>query len=158
VETRAAFAREATARRRLHNAVQELRGNIRVFVRVRPDGGAAGGVLHAEDGHRVLATTAGATKARRQRAGLPATALGCMQRGRAAARRVLLTAGPAPAACAGVAEVCARLAPGIDISAHAHCGRGHAPRMVETHVRKPHDAAPCPTPACANAQVSRMIS
>jgi len=65
VETRAAFAREATARRRLHNAVQELRGNIRVFVRVRPDGGAAGGVLHAEDGHRVLATTAGATKARR---------------------------------------------------------------------------------------------
>ena len=63
-EARAAFARESGARRRLHNTVQELRGNIRVFVRVRPDAGAPGGVLHAEDGHRVLATTAGATKAR----------------------------------------------------------------------------------------------
>ena len=42
---------------------QELRGNIRVFVRVRPDAGAAAaGVLHAEDGHRMLATTAGTTK------------------------------------------------------------------------------------------------
>ncbi|KAK9845317.1 hypothetical protein WJX81_003385 [Elliptochloris bilobata] len=63
-EARAAFAREACARRRLHNTVQELRGNIRVFVRVRPDADAAGsGRLPAEDGHRVLATTAGATKA-----------------------------------------------------------------------------------------------
>lgn len=68
-EARAAFAREAGARRRLHNTVQELRGNIRVFVRVRPDAGAACGVLHAEDGHRVLATTVGATKARVLRAG-----------------------------------------------------------------------------------------
>ena len=43
---------------------QELRGNIRVFVRVRPDASAAAGVLYAEDGHRILATTAGTTKVR----------------------------------------------------------------------------------------------
>lgn len=47
--------REETVRRRLHNAVMELKGNIRVFCRVRPllagDGG--GGVEGAGEGARI---------------------------------------------------------------------------------------------------------
>lgn len=35
-DARASFQREAVERRRLHNLVQELRGNIRVYVRVKP--------------------------------------------------------------------------------------------------------------------------
>jgi hypothetical protein len=118
--------------------VQELRGNIRVFVRVRPDGGAAGGVLHAEDGHRVLATTAGATKARRPGCRPPAAALCCKQHG---TRRALRMAGLALDACAGITEARARLTPGIGSSAHAYCGQGRATRMVKIHVWKPRDAA-----------------
>ena len=65
-ESKAALAREAAARRKLHNLVQELRGNIRVFVRVKPADARARGtsVLACEDGHRIACTAAGATKAR----------------------------------------------------------------------------------------------
>jgi kinesin family protein C2/C3 len=35
-ESRANFQREAVERKRLHNMVQELKGNIRVFCRVKP--------------------------------------------------------------------------------------------------------------------------
>eukprot|EP00959_Pyramimonas_sp_CCMP1952_P320875 6714981-Pyramimonas_sp.AAC.1 len=35
-ESRASFQREAVERKRLHNLVQELKGNIRVFCRVKP--------------------------------------------------------------------------------------------------------------------------
>ena len=64
-ESKAALAREAAARRKLHNLVQELRGNIRVFVRVKPADARARGapVLACEDGHRIACTAAGATKA-----------------------------------------------------------------------------------------------
>jgi len=64
-ESKAALAREATARRKLHNLVQELRGNIRVFVRVKPANAKAKGtpVLACEDGQRIACTAAGATKA-----------------------------------------------------------------------------------------------
>ena len=67
-ESKAALAREAAARRKLHNLVQELRGNIRVFVRVKPADARARGasVLACEDGHRIACTAAGATKARRR--------------------------------------------------------------------------------------------
>ena len=64
-ESKAALAREAAARRRLHNLVQELRGNIRVFVRVKPaDAAGRGGapVLTCEDSHRIACTAAGSTK------------------------------------------------------------------------------------------------
>ena len=45
--------------------VQELRGNIRVHVRVRPcEGGSAASALHCEDGHRIACTALGATKVR----------------------------------------------------------------------------------------------
>lgn len=66
-ESRAACARESAARRRLHNLVQELRGNIRVFVRVKPaDPGARGPpVLACEDGHRITCTAGGQSKARK---------------------------------------------------------------------------------------------
>ena len=65
-ESKAALAREAAARRKLHNLVQELRGNIRVFVRVKPADARARGasVLACEDGHRIACTAAGTTKAR----------------------------------------------------------------------------------------------
>ena len=65
-ESKAALAREAAARRKLHNLVQELRGNIRVFARVKPADARAKGapVLACEDGHRIACTAAGATKAR----------------------------------------------------------------------------------------------
>jgi hypothetical protein len=65
-ESKAACARESAARRKLHNMVQELRGNIRVFVRVKPpDAGARGApVLACEDGHRITCTAAGSSKAR----------------------------------------------------------------------------------------------
>ncbi len=64
-ESKAALAREAAARRKLHNLVQELRGNIRVFVRVKPADAKAKGtpVLACEDGQRIACTAAGATKA-----------------------------------------------------------------------------------------------
>ncbi|CAL8470626.1 g10168 [Coccomyxa elongata] len=65
-ESRAALGRESAARRRLHNLVQELRGNIRVFVRVKPaDAAGRGGtpVLACEDSHRISCTAAGSTKA-----------------------------------------------------------------------------------------------
>ena len=43
--------------------VQELRGNIRVHVRVRPcEGGSTASALHCEDGHRIACTALGATK------------------------------------------------------------------------------------------------
>lgn len=64
-ESRAALGRESAARRRLHNLVQELRGNIRVFVRVKPaDAAGRGGapVLACEDSHRISCTAAGSTK------------------------------------------------------------------------------------------------
>jgi hypothetical protein len=63
-ESKAALAREAAARRKLHNLVQELRGNIRVFVRVRPAEARSKGapVLAVEDGQRIMCTAAGATK------------------------------------------------------------------------------------------------
>ena len=63
-ESKAALAREAAARRKLHNLVQELRGNIRVFVRVRPADARSKGapVLAVEDGQRIACTAAGATK------------------------------------------------------------------------------------------------
>ena len=63
-ESRAACARESAARRRLHNLVQELRGNIRVFVRVKPaEAGARGApVLACEDGHRIACTAGGSSK------------------------------------------------------------------------------------------------
>ena len=66
-ESKAALAREAAARRKLHNLVQELRGNIRVFVRVKPADARGKGapVLACEDGQRIACTAAGATKARR---------------------------------------------------------------------------------------------
>lgn len=65
-ESKAALAREAAARRKLHNLVQELRGNIRVFVRVRPADARSKGapVLAVEDGQRIACTAAGATKVR----------------------------------------------------------------------------------------------
>ncbi len=65
-ESKAALAREAAARRKLHNLVQELRGNIRVFVRVKPADARAKGapVLACEDGQRIACTAAGTTKAR----------------------------------------------------------------------------------------------
>ena len=65
-ESKAALAREAAARRKLHNLVQELRGNVRVFVRVKPADARAKGapVLACEDGQRIACTAAGATKAR----------------------------------------------------------------------------------------------
>jgi hypothetical protein len=46
--------------------VQELRGNIRVFVRVRPADVRSRGasVLTVEDGQRIACTAAGATKVR----------------------------------------------------------------------------------------------
>ena len=60
-----ALAREAAARRKLHNLVQELRGNIRVFVRLKPADARAKGtpVLACEDGQRIACTAAGATNA-----------------------------------------------------------------------------------------------
>ncbi len=66
-ESRAALSRESAARRRLHNMVQELRGNIRVFVRVKPSEPAGRGgapVLACEDSHRISCTAAGSTKVR----------------------------------------------------------------------------------------------
>ncbi|KAK9829410.1 hypothetical protein WJX72_005680 [[Myrmecia] bisecta] len=67
-ETRAAYNREAVERRRLHNVVQELRGNIRVYVRVKPltaEEGAAGmfSVLRCADDHRIQCTAQGSAKA-----------------------------------------------------------------------------------------------
>lgn len=73
-ESKAALSRESAARRKLHNLVQELRGNIRVFVRVKPladsalsrNGAAtAAPVLTCEDGHRISCTAAGSTKVRK---------------------------------------------------------------------------------------------
>ena len=64
-ESRAALGRESAARRRLHNLVQELRGNIRVFVRVKPaepTGRAGAPVLTCEDSHRISCAAAGSTK------------------------------------------------------------------------------------------------
>ncbi|KAL0032084.1 hypothetical protein WJX77_004214 [Trebouxia sp. C0004] len=67
-ENKAAYAREALERRRLHNVVQELRGNIRVYVRVKPlsaEEVAVGhtSVLKCQDGHRLQCTALGSVKA-----------------------------------------------------------------------------------------------
>ena len=43
--------------------MQELRGNIRVYVRVKPGEAGVPSVLHCEDGHRITCATAGSTKA-----------------------------------------------------------------------------------------------
>ena len=68
-ESRAAFVRESAERRRLHNMVQELRGNIRVYVRVKPltkHERQAGdtSVLRCEGGHRVQCSAGGSLKVR----------------------------------------------------------------------------------------------
>ncbi|DBA83503.1 TPA: hypothetical protein ACH3X2_006431 [Trebouxia sp. C0005] len=67
-ENKAAYAREALERRRLHNVVQELRGNIRVYVRVKPLSAEElavghGSVLKCQDGHRLQCTALGSVKA-----------------------------------------------------------------------------------------------
>ena len=66
---RAAYQREAVERRRLHNLVQELRGNIRVYVRVKPmmpDEAAAGAksVLRCETDSRISCNVQGSNKVR----------------------------------------------------------------------------------------------
>ena len=43
--------------------VQELRGNIRVYVRIKPAEGGVPSVLRCEDGHRIACTAANSTKA-----------------------------------------------------------------------------------------------
>jgi hypothetical protein len=68
-DVRAAYQREAVERRRLHNLVQELRGNIRVYVRVKPimpDEAAAGAtsVLRSESDSRISCNVQGNHKAR----------------------------------------------------------------------------------------------
>ena len=73
-DVRAAYQREAVERRRLHNLVQELRGNIRVYVRVKPvtrDEAVAGAksVLRCETDSRISCNVQGSNKAR-ARAGL----------------------------------------------------------------------------------------
>ena len=70
-DVRAAYQREAVERRRLHNLVQELRGNIRVYVRVKPimpDEAAAGAttVLRCESDSRISCNVQGNHKARSQ--------------------------------------------------------------------------------------------
>ena len=66
-DARAAFQREALERRRLHNLVQELQGNIRVFVRVKPlmpeelAGGQAS-VLRCESDRRIHCMVQGSAK------------------------------------------------------------------------------------------------
>lgn len=47
--------------------MQELRGNIRVYVRVKPGEAGIPSVLHCEDGHRITCSAAGAIKARSSR-------------------------------------------------------------------------------------------
>jgi len=75
-DVRAAYQREAVERRRLHNLVQELRGNIRVYVRVKPvtpDEAAAGArsVLRCETDSRISCNVQGSNKARAARLALP---------------------------------------------------------------------------------------
>ena len=68
-DMRAAYQREAVERRRLHNLVQELRGNIRVYVRVKPvtaEEAAAGArsVLRCETDSRISCNVQGSQKVR----------------------------------------------------------------------------------------------
>ena len=75
-DVRAAYQREAVERRRLHNLVQELRGNIRVYVRVKPvtpDEAAAGArsVLRCETDSRISCNVQGSNKARASMLALP---------------------------------------------------------------------------------------
>ena len=66
-DAQAAFQREALERRRLHNLVQELQGNIRVYVRVKPlapeelAGGQAS-VLRCESDRRIHCMVQGSAK------------------------------------------------------------------------------------------------
>jgi Microtubule binding len=67
-ECRAAYRREAVERRRLHNLVQELRGNVRVYVRVKPltpaeKAGSQGCVVSCESDTRVALNALGSLKA-----------------------------------------------------------------------------------------------
>mmetsp|Transcript_10107 Transcript_10107/g.32732 ORF Transcript_10107/g.32732 Transcript_10107/m.32732 type:complete len:363 (-) Transcript_10107:496-1584(-) len=67
-ESKAAFQREAVERKRLHNLVQELQGNIRVYVRVKPldaeeaEVGVAA-CVEVREGRRVLCEQGGQSKA-----------------------------------------------------------------------------------------------
>ena len=77
-DAKAAYQREAVERRRLHNLVQQLQGNIRVYVRVKPlsleelaDDQKS--VLRCENDRRITCMVQGAAKVRPMQSSVPGT-------------------------------------------------------------------------------------